>query len=128
MNLAQDIEESNVSIACIQGGASNETLEPILSKYEQLTDLLGQDHQLVLGVLDGVEAKRYKARTPVKQSVLDRVVLQGPSLLRMVDRDMLQIAFDCGNVNDNGIYHSLVKLRVGLMKTISHYARIVGTA
>lgn len=129
MNLARNIEEGTASIAVIQGGASNEKLEPVLSKYDSFIDILGQDHQLVLGVLETVPNKStYCARTPIHQALLDRIVLQGSSLLRMVDRDMMAIATEHGNFEGNNLYSSLIKLRVALVKTISNYSKMVGAA
>ncbi len=125
--LARRMEEGSASLAVIQGGVSNEKLEPVLAKYDNLTDILGQDHQLILGVLQHVPQPTYRARTPVRQALIDRIAMQGVALLRMVDRDMINLATDIGNFEGNAIYSSLTKLRTSLTQTIAQYPRIVGS-
>lgn len=126
MNLAHQIENSRASVEVIQGGASCDQLEGTLSKYDDLVDLLGDNHQLVLNVLEEVPSRDYTVRTTVKQELLDSVFTKGAGLLRLVDRDMLKIASTHGNFEGNAIYSSLGCLRKSISSTIAQYPRMAG--
>lgn len=126
MNLAHQIESGQQALEVIQGGVETGSLERTLSKYDDLVELLGDNHQLVLTVLEDVPSRDYTVRTTVKQELLDSVFTKGAGLLRLVDRDMLKIASTHGNFEGNAIYSSLGCLRRSISATIAQYPRMAG--
>lgn len=126
MNVAERIETGRQSLEVIQGGAASAELESTLEKYDDLVGLLSENHQLVLAVLRSVDSPAYVAHTPIRQEMLNKIVSKGPALLKSIDKDMLRIASDQGNFENNAIYGSLSRLRESVTLTVRNFSRMSG--
>ena len=127
MKLARRIEHCQEDLTVIQGGRHEDDVATMLSKYDDLVEILGEDHQMVLGVLQDVRQRQYVARTPVSQKLLDSLVHTGSGLLRVMDRDMLKLADTRGNFENNAVYGSMSRLRDSVARTIASYTRLAGS-
>jgi hypothetical protein len=125
--LVERIESTNQSRFVLDGRGPSAA--QYWGDYRGLEAMLSERHSTALYMAHAAKERGEldrKFSTDIPQRVLNDYIVQAPSILRKLDRDIKNI-IDAGGADAIVYLKTLSTVRGALTETITHFGRIVGT-